>query len=152
MQNFRPEDAIAEALDRRPLKARPRLVLEPTFTSATPHEPRHLVDLAEKMICARSSRREYFKDDLFSESGWEMLLALYCADAVGHRMTISNLCDASGNPATTALRWIEKLIAQGLLSRRKHPLDSRVFFIEFQPSGRDAMRSYLMAAWRKFYG
>ena len=114
--------------------------------------PEELILLARKVYRARASRKSFLAGELFSEPGWEMLLALFEADAAGHRLTISNLCYASQAPDTTALRWLEKLCELGLVYRKRNPLDSRMVFVELEPKGRTAVRECLVDIWMLFYG
>ena len=80
-----------------------------------------------------------------------MLLALYHTSCTGSRLTVSNLCQYSHAPDTTALRWIDRLVELGLASRRPNPLDARVVFIELEPSGHSKIEDYLLQAWLLFY-
>lgn len=112
--------------------------------------PDDLVDFAHAIIAARSRRKEFLPPDLFAELAWEMLLALYSAEAAGHRMTVSNLCRASEGPITTSLRWLDKLEEMGLVVRRANPLDMRVAFVELTAESRARLQDYLMAAWKSF--
>lgn len=118
-----------------------------------PNQPSEesLAAFAAKVIRLRDMRGSFVTDALFSEPGWEMLLALFRADAAGHRMTISKLCSASKAPDTTALRWIEKLTALGMVTRMANPLDARVFFIGLQADTRRAVRAYLLRVWSELY-
>ena len=143
---------MALAVDAHELSRRLRMELDPSGGSQFHHDPAPLVALAQKILLARSMRRTFMSNDFFAEPGWEMLLSLFCADAAGHRMTVSNLCHASCSPDTTALRWLEKLLERDMVRRRSNPLDARVIFIELQPSARSAIRSYLSDSLRVFYG
>jgi DNA-binding MarR family transcriptional regulator len=128
-----------------------------TDTTFAPHrKPRspsldELLALSDRVCGARNLRQAFFTPDLFAEPGWEMLIALFRADAAGHRMTISSLCRASNGPDTTALRWLERLTELGLVYRRKNPLDGRIVFIELEASARKAIHSYLSEVWISLY-
>ena len=111
-----------------------------------------LVQLAEKIQGARARRKTVMGSDTIGEAGWEMLIALFRADAAFQRMTVSNLCDASHAPATTALRWIDRLVELNLVHRHKNPLDARVVFIELMQPARAAMHLYLCEVWASLYG
>jgi DNA-binding MarR family transcriptional regulator len=118
--------------------------------NAMPH-PEELLALSKRISASRIGRRNFFAADLFAEPAWEMLLALYRADAAGHRMSVSNLCYASEAPGTTALRWIDKLEELGLVSRRKNPLDARMVFIELDAAARTQIEDYLLDTWVSLY-
>lgn len=114
--------------------------------------PEELLVLARRISAARNRRKKYLAGELFAEPGWEMLLALYEADAAGHRRTVSNLCYSSKAPDTTALRWLDKLSELNLVRRSKNPLDARMVFIELEPCARNAIQSYLCELWVDIYG
>lgn len=110
-----------------------------------------LAALAVKISAARATRKDLFPPTLFGEPGWDMLLALYHTSCSGSRLTVSNLCQFSQAPDTTALRWIDRLVELELVRRRPNPLDARVIFIELEPSGRSKIEDYLIQTWILFY-
>ena len=113
--------------------------------------PDQLIGFAKRIYNARSKRKHFVGAELFGEPGWDMLLALFNAETIGHRLTVSSLCAASQSPDTTALRWIERLGQLDLIRREKSPLDGRVFFIDLQPSARTAIDAYLREIWHSFF-
>lgn len=110
-----------------------------------------LMGLAKKVYDGRSKREQFLNADLFGEPGWNMLIALYIAEAGGPRMTISSLCAASQCPDTTALRWIDRLVQLGLIEKVKSSLDGRIFFVGLQPSARTALNDYLCNLWKGLF-
>jgi len=56
---------------------------------------------------------------------------------------VSNLSLCSGTPATTALRWIDYLEREGLVTRRPSQADKRVVFVQLTGKARDAIADYL---------
>lgn len=117
----------------------------------TPPTLEALVQLAERLGKARDLRSDYLASELFAEPAWDMLLALFQADAAGRRTTVSNLCTESGAPPSTALRWIDKLEELKLVRRAKNPLDARVVFVELEHKGRLALHQWLCHIWTVFY-
>lgn len=111
-----------------------------------------LVMLAEKVEGVRQRRSAFIGGDTVSETGWEMLLALYRSHAAMHRMTVSNLCRASHAPHSTALRWLDRLEQLNLVYRLEHKFDRRVTFVELTPEARDAIHAYLSEIWVSLYG
>ena len=94
------------------------------------------------MIKLRRHRDSFFGNELFADPAWDMLLELY-ASALGQlRVTVSSLCLAAAVPATTALRWITLLEAEGLIERRPDPIDGRRKFISLSEKALDAMNGY----------
>lgn len=150
--NFRPNEMISA---HKSLFYAERGVLDHRSTRTTPEVERdvslptadQLIGLAKKVYRTRSKRKEFLDADLFGEPGWNMLIALYLAEAGGPRMTVSGLCAASQCPETTALRWLDKLVQLNLIERVKSPLDGRIFFVELQPSARTALTNYLRDLW-----
>ena len=94
------------------------------------------------VIKARAQRIKFFKADLFADPAWEILLELYVTHLTFTRLSISSLCHACSVPATTALRWINKLEAEGLLIRCADPLDGRRVWIGLSDDGLSAMETY----------
>jgi DNA-binding MarR family transcriptional regulator len=71
-----------------------------------------------------------------------MLLDLLQAEIAQLRVPVSSLCIAAAVPATTALRWLKNLVAQGIFIRRADPHDGRRVFVELAPEASEAMRRY----------
>jgi DNA-binding MarR family transcriptional regulator len=71
-----------------------------------------------------------------------MLLELYACELDQTRMSISNLCDASAVPATTALRWIGSLESEELIVRQSDPLDGRRVFVRLSSKAVSSMDAY----------
>lgn len=95
-----------------------------------------------QLIKARRAREQLFGPDLFADPAWDMLLESYIADLRQARLTVTDLCQAAAVPATTALRWIQKLEQEGWLTRRKDPLDARRTWVELTPRGSARMAQY----------
>ena len=110
-----------------------------------------LIGLAKRLYAGRSRRKDFLTSEMFGEPGWDMLLALFNAEAGGHRLTVTSLCAASLCPDTTALRWLERLGQLDLVRRVKNPLDGRVFFVDLQPAARTAINSYLRDVWSSLF-
>lgn len=103
--------------------------------------------LAEQFIRLRRRRDAIFGKTLFADPAWDMLLDLFLARERGLRpISTSSLCIASGVPATTALRWIDLLVRQGLLSRHADPKDRRRVFIRLTDMAWHKMQD-LLSPW-----
>lgn len=101
------------------------------------------VKVLRNAIKIRKRREDYFGADLFGEPAWDMLLDLYLSELQGRRVSISSLTIASNVPATTALRWIQKLIDVGLLQKKADPLDARRYWASLTERGTQKMRMFL---------
>ena len=154
--NFYPEFTKAELRPRARdsqshFRQSAELGSSPSDAAVTAPRPDQVAALAAEINEGRSRRASFFANCPIGESCWEILVFLYRSDFEGQRTTITNLCRASQVPNTTALRRIKELIEAGLVYRRKSSLDSRVFFIELNPSGRQLVYSYLSEVWIALY-
>lgn len=107
-----------------------------------PHEPTS-AQFVRQVIAARAARRQFFAGDLFADPAWDIMLELYALECEQLRTSVSKLCIAAGVPATTALRWIDKLQSEGLITRSADPLDARRVWVSISTDGLQAMNSYL---------
>lgn len=112
-------------------------------SSAQASYPHECVILARRLKAGRNQRAQFFNVDMFGEPAWDMVLALYIADGEGYRLKISDVCNESGVPATTALRWVDRLIDLGMARKIPNPLDARSTFIEATEALRRQMTEYL---------
>ncbi|WP_156029809.1 winged helix DNA-binding protein [Sphingomonas sp. URHD0057] len=88
-------------------------------------------------------RSEFFGAELFADPAWDMLLELYALACETRRVSVSKLSLAAGVPTTTALRWIEKLEAEGLVVRANDPLDARRVWVALSNAGHSAMQAFV---------
>jgi len=110
-----------------------------------------LIALARRIGEVRNARKEILPAGQFGEPGWDMMLALYLASIRGEFLTVTNVCDASDAPPTTALRWLDRLLELKMVRRRKHPTDARMVYIELEPHSSELVESFLRRAWSTFY-
>jgi hypothetical protein len=104
--------------DRKPLPpsaARPRDAAGAVPRTAVPG----LGGFARELWRERRLRTKYFAADLFAEPAWDILLDLYASTAEGRKLGVRGACRATCVPPTTALRYVNALVARGLLARRK---------------------------------
>ena len=94
------------------------------------------------VIRARRLRARYFREELFADPAWDMLLDLLQAEIAQFRVPVSSLCIAAAVPATTALRWLKAMVSEGLFLRRPDPHDGRRVFVELAPETSQALRRY----------
>jgi DNA-binding MarR family transcriptional regulator len=85
---------------------------------------------AGKIYAIRRIRSRFFPEDLFAEPAWDILLLLYSVEKSQDLLSVSAVCSRVDAPATTVLRWIEKLEKVGMLMRRKHPTDRHVTHLQ----------------------
>jgi DNA-binding MarR family transcriptional regulator len=114
----------------------------PTEGPLRPEDRAILVAKARALFAERKRRSRHFKSVMFGEPAWDVLLALYITDFAGGRQSIGKLINWTGEPQTTALRWINYLEKERLISRETHPLDRRTVIVEITPKGRDQLDRY----------
>ena len=99
-------------------------------------------ETVDRVIRARRMRANYFSEELFADPAWDMLLDLLRAEIAQFRVPVSSLCIAAAVPATTALRWLKTMVAEGLFVRHADPHDGRRVFVELAPTASEALRRY----------
>ena len=130
------------------------LELNPTPRILSAHDPQIAngissaatqAEQVQIILKARDRRGEFINSKLFGEPAWDMLLELYLAELRQFRVPISSLGVSARVAPTTALRWIETLDREGLISKRADPLDRRRIFVELSAAGSERMRSYFFS-------
>jgi hypothetical protein len=117
----------------------PPPVMEPPTRADLPDVSANTV---RSIIRARRLRGRFFPEELFADPAWDMLLDLLQAEIAHLRVPVSSLCIAAAVPATTALRWLKTMVANGLFIRRADPHDGRRVFVELSPEASRALHRY----------
>src|SRR5436305_14002797 len=65
-----------------------------------------LPELACRIHSSRRERRRFFPDELFADPAWDMILALYCAESRGERLSVTSLGYSVGLTQVPAARSI----------------------------------------------
>lgn len=78
-----------------------------------------------QMQIGRKKRYAIFPSSFLGEPAWEMLLEAYVSKTEGDALAVTDLCVASGQPQSTALRWIAILEQHEYLTRSQDPYDKR---------------------------
>lgn len=99
-----------------------------------------------KRIISESDLRSSHFDHPLSEAAWRSLFYLYLAELEQRRVRIADVCAAAGVPSTTALRYLDGLVADGLVGCDPHPLDRRIKFVRLTEIGRQGVCEYLQKA------
>lgn len=66
---------------------------------------------------------------LFADSCWNMCLDIYICGLKDERVTVSAIAHSSGIPMTTAMRYINVMVEQGLIEKTPNPADNRMIFV-----------------------
>jgi PAS domain S-box-containing protein len=77
--------------------------------------PALLLDCAQMMTDLREDRAAIFDASLFSDTGWDVILRAYIAEAEGRAITVSGLAAKLGLSQARAERWVNVLIGQGVI-------------------------------------
>lgn len=117
--------------------------VEPAAAAAT--LPDDFVERARLLIAQRRLRRKFLPHDLFHEPAWDMLLALYVAQAENKVMNVKTLVGAADAPVTTSQRWIDYLAKVRLVDRITDPVDRRRIEVSLSLTGNEAIEAYLRA-------
>jgi DNA-binding MarR family transcriptional regulator len=80
----------------------------------------------------------------FTVPEWRLLATLYDGDG----LTIGRLAELALLPQPTASRWVDKLVAQGLVARTEGPDDRRRTIVHITKEGRAQAASLVAAARR----
>lgn len=115
----------------------------------TPVIPEHYVIFARRIKAARAARTNFFHSDLFAEPAWDMMLALYIAEGESRRLKVSDVCNESGVPNTTALRWLDRLFDLHMARKRRCMRDGRIYFIEMHPDTTRKLNAYFELALKR---
>jgi DNA-binding MarR family transcriptional regulator len=97
------------------------------------------------MLRLRRLRADYFGNDLFSDPAWDILLELYATEVAGGRIAGSALAAVIDVPATTVLRWLRRLEADGWVRREDDQLDGRRMWLHLSKQGISRIEAYLDA-------
>lgn len=119
--------------------ARMSLAKTPSDIDSSLEIPKQVVAAA---IRASQERVRYLPAELFSDPSWIMILELLHAEIEQRRVTVSNICGASGAPASTANRWLTALEESSLVTREAGRQDPANHFVELTPKASIALRSY----------
>ena len=100
---------------------------------------------ARDLVSRRARRYQFFSRAMFGEAAWDMLLHLYVLGS-GARQTVRGLADLAGAPKSSALRWVEYLEHQQLLTRVEHPTDARACLVQLTGKATEILELYLSEA------
>lgn len=98
------------------------------------------------LLNMRRRREQELGTDLFADPAWDILLEALAASLGQRRISVSDLCNASPVPMTTALRWLQKLERDAWVHRRPDLLDGRRHWIELTERASTKLRAFLQDA------
>ena len=113
---------------------------------ATPSQPSNPISARRlaltKLRGVRRLRGRFLPAHLFADPSWDMLLDLYDAELAASQVSVTLLSASSNLPLTTALRRLDVLEEQGLVSRFEDPSDRRKTLVRLTGQGLDAMEKF----------
>lgn len=98
----------------------------------------------ETVIAARHARAEAFGLDVV-HPGWSILLQLYLAHIEEQPVRVGELRTRARLAAATATRWLDRICAAGLATRKTRRKGARPAVVALTPAGAAAMRDHLHA-------
>jgi DNA-binding MarR family transcriptional regulator len=102
------------------------------------------IALACRIYQARLDRSRFFQCSIFSDSGWDALLAIYVFNAAGRTLSAGELCNATSDTSlTSSLRMQRRLVDLGHICRVRHPSDRRRVLVELTADGQRVFEDYL---------
>lgn len=104
-----------------------------------------LVELARRIYLCRELRWQIFNDHLLGEPAWDIMLDLYYHAGSGRRITTTEAQYAGHAPASTSLRYLDRLEEDNLIQRAGSSRDKRRRYVLLSDKGSRAMERYLTA-------
>lgn len=142
------EQAIGEfeILDKR-ISRESKLDNDPIFFGDKVNNA-DLIDRAEKYLHwgRLKSRILDTGNGLFANSCWNMCLDIYICDLKDQRVTVSAIAHSSGIPMTTAMRYINVMVEQGLLTKTPNSADNRMIFVSVSTDCSEKIEQLLLSA------
>lgn len=99
--------------------------------------------VADRIYAERRRRDDMFPPDLFGEPAWDLLLAMFTARAEGRPMILCRAYKAAGVTDTTGRRLLDKMEAEGLISRRRAPRSRKMRIVELTDDAVERLVDYL---------
>lgn len=90
-------------------------------------------------------RQRSLSNVLEPDATWNMLAELLRARITKRRVSVTSLCLASRAPVTSALRRIDRLLAEGLITHTLDPKDRRRKYVELTGEGANRVQSAVRA-------
>ena len=139
MEPIEPE--LIELTVRLPRELAEAVILGVAPSARGPEQRR--LALAKWLLTSRRRRAKAFQGVRFGEPNWDMILDLYIAEREGRRVDVSGMCLASGVAPTTALRYVDLLVADALIGKVADLEDGRRSFVTISNRLRSSIEDWL---------
>ena len=113
------------------------------MTFAADRAPEAVIAFARSLLAARKLRDELLFEVEFADIEWFVLIDLFVAAETGATLSLSDIYNVLGQPRTTVLTAISRLVRTGLLIRHLDPSDGRRKLVYLTPEMRERMRFML---------
>jgi hypothetical protein len=98
---------------------------------------------ADRLYAERRRRDALFPDGLFGEPAWDLLLAMFTAREKGQAMILCNAYKAACVSDTTGRRLLDRMEADGLITRRRAPRSRKMRIVELTDLAVERLIDYL---------
>jgi hypothetical protein len=98
---------------------------------------------AECLYAERRRRDALFPDGLFGEPAWDLLLAMFVARDRNQAMILCKAYKAAGVTDTTGRRLLDRMEADGLITRRRAPRSRKMRIVELTELAVERLTDYL---------
>jgi hypothetical protein len=98
---------------------------------------------AERFYAERRRRDALFPDGLFGEPAWDLLLAMFVARDRNQAMILCKAYKAAGVTDTTGRRLLDRMEADGLITRRRAPRSRKMRIVELTELAVERLTDYL---------
>jgi hypothetical protein len=112
-------------------------------SAETPDREEGLLLAGEHYRRCRVQRPSLFGDGDPADPAWDILIDIFMARSAGRDVSVSSAAIAALVPATTGLRWIDRLCAAGLTEREHDASDGRRVFLRLTSTGEAKVRAWL---------
>ncbi|WP_116969070.1 hypothetical protein [Blastomonas sp. UPD001] len=102
-------------------------------------------ETASRYLKLRTQRDAIAGPSLLSDPAWDMLLDLFVGHITGRDVSVTSACVASRRPATTSLRYIERMAKQDLIRREKDSHDHRKVYLRMTENAFRAVATWIDA-------
>lgn len=121
-------------------------VAEPNRRASAPRrEPPAELRVLQWLRDVDEQRQRSLGSVLEPDATWNMLAELLRARITKRRISVTSLCLASRTPVTSALRRIDRLLAEGLITYALDPKDRRRKYVELTADGTTRIQSAVRA-------
>ena len=127
------------AISRKPVNSNDPVIAIANIDTA------ELIQRAEKLLKWNRLKAEILNpgSGLFADSCWNMCLDTCICDLKGKKITVSAIAHGSGIPMTTAMRYINVMVEEGLLQKSPNPSDNRMIFLSTSEACKEKISTLL---------